>query len=217
MTVTEHWMPRRLVVLGTLTWALLACVPALAQAAASSAAGSPDAAVFIQQAGSELAQVVSGVESVPDKRRRLMPFLDRTVDVDGIARFCLGRYWGVATPDQRAEYLRLFRMVLANGVAGRLGDYQEGKTTVVTGHPDMRPDGIVVPTVVTRGGNPPNRVTWLVVSTPGGLRIADVTAEGVSLRLTQRNDYASYLSHNNGNVGALIRAMSAQIAQQPAS
>ncbi len=210
--MTKCWMPRRLFVLGA-----VAAVPmAGAQAQAQAQAGSPQAAAaFIQKAGSELAQVVNGAESVPDKRQRLMPFLDRTVDVDGIARFCLGRFWQTATPEQRAEYLRLFRVVLANGVAGRLGDYQEGTTSITTGRPEVRQDGIYVPTVVTRGSNPPNRVTWLVIPTnAGGFRIADVTAEGVSLRLTQRNDYGSFLSRHDGNVGALIRAMSAQIAQQ---
>ena len=169
--------------------------------------------MFIQQAGSDLAKVVSGAESVREKRQRVLPFLDRTVDVNGVARFCLGRFWQTATPEQRTEYLRLFRFVLANGVAGRLGDYQQGATTVTTGHPEVQTDGIAVPTTVTRGSNPPNRVTWLVVSADGGLRIADVIAEGISLRLTQRQDYASFLSRNNGDVGALIRAMAAQVAK----
>jgi phospholipid transport system substrate-binding protein len=175
--------------------------------------GAEDPAAFIQQAGGDLARVVTGSETVAEKRQRILPFLDRTVDVDGIARFCLGRYWAQATPEQRTEYLRLFRTILANGVAGRLGDYQEGKTTVTTGRPQEQPDGIAVPTVVTRGGNPPNKVSWLVVRTPAGLRIADVTAEGVSLRLTQRNDYAAYLSRNGGDVGKLIQAMAGQVAQ----
>jgi len=205
--VTECSIPRRLFVLGA-----LAAMP-LAGARAQAGASPEAAAAFIQQAGSDLARVVSGAESVRQKRQRVLPFLDRTVDVNGVARFCLGRFWQTATPEQRAEYLRLFRFVLANGVAGRLGDYQEGAATVTTGRPEVRPDGISVPTTVTRGSNPPNRVTWLVVSADGGLRIADVIAEGISLRLTQRQDYASFLSHNGDNVGALIRAMAAQVAK----
>jgi phospholipid transport system substrate-binding protein len=40
-----------------------------------------------------------------------------------------------------------------------------------------------------------------------------VVAEGTSLRLTQRQDYASYLTHNNNNIDALIAAMKNQISQ----
>ena len=45
------------------------------------------------------------------------------------------------------------------------------------------------------------------------LRIADVVAEGMSLRITQRSDYSSYLSHNGGDVDKLIAGMRAQVAQ----
>ncbi|HEY0422231.1 MAG TPA: ABC transporter substrate-binding protein [Rhodopila sp.] len=41
----------------------------------------------------------------------------------------------------------------------------------------------------------------------------DVVAEGTSLRLTQRQDYASYLTHNNNNIDALIAAMKSQVSQ----
>ena len=39
----------------------------------------------------------------------------------------------------------------------------------------------------------------------------DVVAEGTSLRLTQRSDYASYLTHNGNDVEKLIAAMRRQI------
>ena len=42
--------------------------------------------------------------------------------------------------------------------------------------------------------------------------MVDVIAEGTSLRLTQRSDYAAFLSHNNNNIQALIDAMKQQIA-----
>ena len=209
--MTGRLIARRLL-LSCASAAVALTVATRAQTPAAGAAET-DPAAFIQRAGTDLARVVTGSQSVAEKRQRLLPFLDRTVDVDGVARFCLGRYWALAAPEQRAEYLRLFRIILANGVAGRLGDYQEGKTTVTTGRVEEQQDSFVVPTVVTRGNNPPNRVSWLVVRTATGLRIADVTAEGVSLRLTQRNDYASYLSRNGGDVAKLLRAMAAQVEQ----
>jgi phospholipid transport system substrate-binding protein len=70
-----------------------------------------------------------------------------------------------------------------------------------------------VSTVVERPNNPPTNVDW-VVSNPGSdPKIIDVVAEGTSLRLTQRQDYASYLSHNNNSIDALIDAMRQQVAE----
>ena len=155
-------------------------------------------------------QAVAGATNQAEKRQRMLPFLERVVDLDGVARFCLGRYWLAATPDQQREYLRLFRLQLANGVAGRLTQETSGTAQVITGRPQMRDAGLYVPTTIERPNNKPNQVSWLVVMVGSQMKIADVVAEGMSLRLTQRSDYASFLSRNGGDVGALLAAMRAQ-------
>ena len=183
---------------------------------AARAQDEPDAeqaAVFVKQAGVDLAAVVSGAASPADKQARLEPYLQRVVDEDGVARFCLGRYWAIATPEQRTEYLRLFRLVLLRGVVTRLGDYQAGSVKVSVNPPLQKPDGIYVPTIVERAGNKPVNITWLVTEAGGTMRIGDVIAEGMSLRMTQRSDYASFLSHNGGNVDTLIAALKKQVGE----
>lgn len=196
-------MPRRSLV------AALATLPLLARGAEPAA----DAAAFVKQAGAELAAAVGGASSAPDKRARLAAYLGRVVDEDGLARFCLGRYWQLATQAQRDEYGRLFRQLLLRGVVNRLGDYQTGQVSIVVDPVLQRPDGLYVPTVVERAGNSPVRITWLVTTDAGGLRIADVVAEGMSLRQTQRSDYASFLARNGGNVDALIAAMRERLGE----
>jgi phospholipid transport system substrate-binding protein len=56
-------------------------------------------------------------------------------------------------------------------------------------------------------------VDWIISKPTSDPKIIDVVAEGTSLRLTQRQDYASYLSRNNNNIEALINAMRQQVAQ----
>ena len=75
----------------------------------------------------------------------------------------------------------------------------------------QKPDGIYVPTVVERSGNKPVNITWLVTDAGGTMRIGDVIAEGMSLRMTQRSDYASFLSHHGYDVNALVNAMRQQV------
>ncbi len=185
------------------------------EAAAQGSAGlePAQAAAFIQKTGQELGALVGGATSAADKRQRLQPFIDRVVDVDTVARFCLGRYWRLATPEQQREYLRLFHGVLLTNVVARMGDYQKTEVKVVIGQPDLREDGVHVPTVVERTGNPPARVTWIVRQDEGGPRIVDVVAEGTSLRLTVRSDYNSFLAQHGDNVDALIAALREQARQ----
>ena len=184
---------------------------------AAQAAGPTDpakAANFVQQAGIDLAGVVAGAASPEDKQARLTPYLQRVVDEDGLARFCLGRYWQTATPEERAEYVRLFHLVLLRGVVNRLGDYQAGSVKVSVGQPVEKPEGILVPTVVERAGNKPVSITWLVTSDDtGALRISDVVAEGMSLRLTQQKDYASFMARNGGDMQVLLKALRKQVGE----
>ena len=53
----------------------------------------------------------------------------------------------------------------------------------------------------------------MVAQAGGTLRIEDVIAEGMSLRLTQRSDYASFLARNGGNVDALLAALRQQVGE----
>ena len=199
-------MPGRRLLLAALVLAPLA-------ARAEVPADPAQAATFVRQAGVDLANVVAGAATPADKQARLEPYLQRVVDENGVARFSLGRYWQSATPEQRAEYLRLFHIVLLRGVVNRLGDYQAGSVKVTVNTPVEKADGTFVPTVVERSGAKPVNITWMVTAEGNVLHIADVVAEGMSLRMTQRSDYASFLARNGGDVGALIAAMRKQVGE----
>ena len=83
--------------------------------------------------------------------------------------------------------------------------------TFAVGNANVRGGETVVSSIVTRPNNAPNNVQWIVSTAGAAPKIVDVVAEGTSLRLTQRSDYASYLSQHGNNVDALINAMKAQL------
>jgi phospholipid transport system substrate-binding protein len=169
------------------------------------------ATAFIDQAGKELIGVVNGTGSTAEKQAKLQRIVDRVLDVNAVARFCLGRFWRTATPQQQQEYLQLFHQVLLKSVTSRLGEYQG--VTFVVGRAVPRVESVAVATVVTSPGTAPANVDWIVSFASGGPRIIDVVAEGTSMRLTQRSDYASYLTQHGENVSALLEAMRQQLAR----
>jgi len=181
---------------------------AIATLAAGPRAWAQDATGFVINLGNQLAAIVNGGGGYDDKKRRLAPLIEQAVDVDGIAQFCLGIYWRRATPQQQAEFNRLFHAVLLNNIGGKLGQFQ-GVTFRPTTTSQREGDS-VVGTVIQRPNQQPNNVQWIVSTASGRPKIVDVQAEGVSLRLTQRNDYSAFLSRNNGNVDALLAAMRQQ-------
>ena len=187
---------------------LLLGAAAIATFAAGPRAWAQDATGFVINLGNQLATVVNGGGAYDDKKRRLAPLIEQAVDVDGIAQFCLGIYWRRATPQQQAEFNRLFHAVLLNNIGGKLGQFQ-GVTFRPTTTSQREGDS-VVGTVIQRPNQQPNNVQWIVSTASGRPKIVDVQAEGVSLRLTQRNDYSAFLSRNGGNVDALLAAMRQQ-------
>jgi phospholipid transport system substrate-binding protein len=169
------------------------------------------AAAFVKSTGDRLVAVVNGPGSINAKRAAMTQIINSDVDVEGIARFCLGRYWKQATPEQQKQYLALFHEVLVTNITAKLGEYQG--VTFTMGRSRPQDEEAVVSTTVVRPNNPPTAVDWIIANPAGAAKIIDVVAEGTSLRLTQRQDYGSYLQHNNGNVDALIAAMKNQVSQ----
>ena len=169
------------------------------------------AVTFVKSTAERLVAIVNSEDSPQDKRHRLRQVIDATVDVNDIAQFCLGRFWRIATPEQRQEYLGLFGDLLVTKIAGHLGEYRGVKVTM--GLARAAEDTEIVITRVDRPNNPPYQVDWVVSIATGGPKIVDLLAEGTSLRLTQSSDFVAYLARHQYNIHELITAMRQLIAQ----
>lgn len=171
------------------------------------------ATAFIQQTGEELVGAINAVGSpVAQRRERVGAVLRRAVDVEGVGRFILGRFWRTANADQQAEYLRLFEEILIRNLSARFGEYQGVRFSLGRSQARTEED-VLVNTVVERPGSAAFGLDWRVAEVGGVPRVVDVIAEGTSLRLTTRSEYSSVISRNGGNVGALLAAMRQQIQQ----
>ncbi|MCX2561861.1 ABC transporter substrate-binding protein [Acetobacter farinalis] len=187
----------------------LAC---LAAAVPVCAAGSAQSAqTFVQMLGRQWIDIMNGTTSLSEKKTQMRPFLDRAVDVDDVARYCLGTYWRIATPGQRLRYLGLFHAIFTNSITERLGDYS--RITFTIGRASAFGEDMAVETVITRPNQPGAKVLWIVKQANGDPKVVDMIAEGVSLRLTERQDYVSFIERNNGNIDILLQTLARQLAR----
>ena len=172
------------VIVLTGAFAALRIRPGFAQAAVDHAVD------FVRTTGNQLVSVINGSLPAAEKRQTLAKIIDGAVDVNGVAQFCLGRFWRTASGKEQAEYTQLFHTVLVTNISAKLGEYQGVKFTV--GRAQQRDDNQVVSTTVERPNSAPAEVEWVISQASGAPKIVDVIAEGTSLRLTQRSDYAAY-------------------------
>ncbi len=184
--------PRRTVIaLASAIGILVIAPPTLSRAAASPG---QQAVGFVRTTAERLVGIVNSDASPPERRHRLQQVIDATVDVNDIGRFCLGRFWRLATPEQQKEYLDLFGDLLVTKIAGHLGEYQGVRVNM--GLARTAADTEIVITMVDRPNSPTYQVDWVVSTSSGGPKIIDLLAGGTSLRLTQSSDFAAFLARH---------------------
>jgi phospholipid transport system substrate-binding protein len=196
-----------------LLFALL-CVVAVAAPSGRPAEAQADpqgAANFVASLGDEVIRAVSAGMGPGQSVGILGDIFRRGFDVPTIGRFVLGRYWNVATPAQQQEYLRLFEEMIVRTYARRFDEYS-GEVFQVMGTQPVSETDVQVRTQVVRPDGPPVMVDWRVRQLGGGNKIVDVAVEGVSMLVTQRNEFASVIQRGGGNVEALLAALRQQVA-----
>ena len=211
-----HPMPRPIIGRRPLLTAIGAAFGAAAMGGATparaQAVDTARAASFVQATGQELVAAINGGGSVEQRRQRVAAILRRAVDVDGVGRFILGRYYRQATPDEQAQYMRLFEETLIRNLSARFGEYQGVRFSLGRSQQRTEEDTLVN-TVIERPNSPAFSLDWRVGDVGGQPKIVDVIAEGTSLRLTTRSEYSAVISRNGGRVSALLDAMRNQVAQ----
>jgi phospholipid transport system substrate-binding protein len=168
-----------------------------------------DARGFIATLGEQAIQVLGpGVPEVQRQARFRILFHD-DFDLPGIGQFVLGRYWRVATPQEQQDFLSLFQEYLVRAYSARLGQYG-GEPFRVTG---TRPNGeeTIVTSEIVRHSGSPIEVDWHLIG-HGSFKITDVYVAGVSMKVTQRDEFASVIQRNGGQVAALIAQLRQKLA-----
>lgn len=193
--------------------ALAAALPAGAPALSAWAQAGDTAAASRYIAGLLEEGIAALIGSMPAEERsaRLARFLRRHIDSPALPQAVLGRYWERLSPAQRDEYVELFERYLVVAYGPQLAGYApQGKISVIGAN---AVDGaVVVHCDSVEPGGAPVRVDWVVVSRPDGLRIANVTASGISAQETLRADFTGVIRSNGGNVEALLNALRKKVA-----
>ncbi|MEY3731849.1 MAG: hypothetical protein RLZZ57_2605 [Pseudomonadota bacterium] len=196
---------RRLVLAGMMG---LACTPAHAQQMDIARA-----TAFVDKAGQDLVNAINDQRLNQAQRRDKVAGILRTaIDIEGTGRFILGRYVRQASPAELQDYLKLFDEIIIRNLSSRFGEYRGVKFSLGRSQQRTEEDALVS-TLVERPNSPSFTLDWRVAEINGQPKVVDVIAEGTSLRLTTRSEYAAVIQRNSGRVASLLDAMRGQIAQ----
>ena len=129
-----------------------------------------------------------------------------------MAQVALGTHWAKTTEEQRMRFLKATATAEAKAYSERFGQY--AGQTVNVGKTTTRPNGVfIVDSRINQSNGQPIKLEWEVRQGAQGLRITDVKVEGVSMVMTRRSDFNSYIQNNGGKVQPLIDELETRAKQ----
>jgi phospholipid transport system substrate-binding protein len=187
---------------------------ALSLATAAMAAPVADAPGFINDLLSRALQSLNNKQLSQQQRdKEFRDVLDQDFDMPRISRFVLGRYWNGADEQQRQSFQKLFEDYLVKAYGERFSQYSGEQVKIVGSRPESDTVTLVSSHVVRPNGAPPARVDWRVrKDTSGNFKIVDIDVEGVSMLLTQREQFGSVIQRNGGDVAGLNKTLEDKLA-----
>ena len=167
---------------------------------------SPD--VFIQSTVNRASQVLSENISKDEKINKLKLIAMETVDIRGVGFYSLGAARKSLNDEQKNIYSNLFENYFLKSFSSRLAEYTNPEIEVKNKQILNKNYTIVNSVLIATEDRPEVKIDWRVYTkNPDNPLIRDLIIEGLSLARTQKEEFASILNSNDGNINALFEIL----------
>ena len=175
---------------------------------------SSDPKQFIQEVVDEAKQILVATNSKEYKTKKLSEMALQTVDIKGVAYYSLGNYRKELNEEQMKEYLVLFEKYFLKSFTSRLTDYSDPKIDVLSTDVLNPKYTIVKSILLATDKKPAVNIEWRVYTkNPDKPLIRDLIIEGLSLARTQKEEFASVIETNNGDITKLFITLKEFVAK----
>ena len=130
-----------------------------------------------------------------------------SIDMNLISKFVLSKYWKLATDDQKKAYLAAFKQYFISSYANKLDQYSGEKVVIVSSNAAKK--FVIVKSNIVRDGTDTLKIEldWRLLTRDGQTKIIDLSIEGISLIIAQREEFQSFLANNDNSLDALINKL----------
>ena len=175
---------------------------------------SSDPKEFITEIVNEAKKVLVATNSKEFKTKALSEMALKTVDIKGVAYYTIGKYRKKLDEKQMQEYLQLFEKYFIKSFTSRLTDYSDPKIDVLSADVLNEKYTIVKSLLLATDKKPEVNIEWRVYTkNPEKPLIRDLIIEGLSLARTQKEEFASVIESNNGDVTKLFITLKEFVAK----
>ena len=153
-------------------------------------------------------QVLSENISKNEKINKLKIIAKETVDIRGVGFYSLGSVRKILDEKQLKKYSKLFEGYFLKSFSSRLAEYTNPEIDV-SGKEKINENYTIVNSILKATNERPEiKIDWRIYTKdPEKPLIRDLIIEGLSLARTQKEEFASVLNSNNGDINSLFETL----------
>ena len=164
--------------------------------------------VFVQSTVNRASKILSDDISKDQKIEELKKIAEDTVDINGIGFYTLGAARKSLNDTQKKQYSILFKKYFLKSFSSRLAEYTNPEIDVVGKDKLSEKYTIVNSLLKATDQRPEIKIDWRIYTkNPDMPLIRDLIIEGLSLARTQKEEFASILNSNNGDINILFKTL----------
>ena len=164
--------------------------------------------VFVQSTVNRASKILSEDISKEKKMKELQIIAKDTVDIVGIGFYTLGSARKNLDDNQKKKYGVLFQDYFLKSFSSRLAEYTNPEIDVKS--KEVLNENYTIVNSLLKGTDqrPEVKIDWRIYTkNPDKPLIRDLIIEGLSLARTQKEEFASILNTNNGDINALFKTL----------
>ena len=169
---------------------------------------STDPKEFIAEVVVDAKKILVKSNSKELRTKKLSEIALKTVDIKGIGSYTLGRYRKEFDTNELEKYYVLFEKYFLKSFTSRLSDYSDPKIEVISSEVLNPKYTIVNSILLVTDDKPEINIDWRVYTkNPEKPLIRDLMIEGLSLAKTQKEEFASIIESNDGDIKILFQKL----------
>ena len=164
--------------------------------------------IFVQSTVNRASKVLSQDLTKEEKIEKLKIIAEETVDIKGIGFYTLGGARKNLNDVDKKKYTKLFKKYFLKSFSSRLAEYTNPEIDVQN-KKILNENYTIVNSVLKETNERPEiKIDWRIYTkNPKNPLIRDLIIEGLSLARTQKEEFSSILSSNNGDINSLFKTL----------
>ena len=169
---------------------------------------STEADVFVQSTVNRASKLLSENITKEEKEEKLKSIAKDTVDIRGLGFYAIGSTRKNLNDDELSKYLLLFEEYFLKSYASRLAEYTNPEIDVYSKEVLNENYTLVNSLLKATDQRPEIKIDWRIYTKDKqNPLIRDLIIEGLSLARTQKEEFASILNSNDGDIKSLFKTL----------